>query len=61
MDRRIPPTDFPEELADFLPDVQAKALEIANQLLQDHPDMTARQALKWGLQRAERWWIDRAG
>ena len=61
MDRSIDPQNFTAQLADYTPEVREKALEIANQLLADDPQLTDRQALERGLQRAEQWWIDRAG
>lgn len=35
MDRRKDPRKFAHQLADYVPEVRAKALEIANQLLVD--------------------------
>ncbi len=61
MDRRINPTKFADQLADYTPEVRDKAIEIANRLLVDHPGLTDRQALDRALQQAEQWWIDRAG
>lgn len=61
MDRTITTADFTERLADYTAEVRAKAIELANQLLQEDPDLTAAAALERGLERAERWWLDRAG
>ncbi len=61
MDRRIDPTEFADQLADYTPEVRDKAIEIANQLLVNHPDLSKRMAFDRALQQAEQWWIDRAG
>jgi uncharacterized protein YdaT len=61
MRKTIAPQDFPEELNDLVPKVRQKAVEIANELLEDDDTLTARQAIKRAVALAERWYFDQAG
>lgn len=57
----IHPQDFPEELNDLIPKVRQKAVEIANELLEEDDKLTPRQAIKRAVALAERWYYDQAG
>lgn len=61
MSKTINPQDFPEALKDLNPKVREKAVEIANELLEEDDALTPRQAVEVAVARAERWYYDQAG
>ena len=57
----ITEADFPDDFADFEPELRAQAVEIANELLMERPEDSRKAIVKEALRRAKHWWMDRAG
>ncbi len=57
----ITAADFGEEFADYEPELQEQAVEIANGLQSERPETPKEKILSLALQRARTWWMDRAG
>ena len=57
----ITEADFPDDIADFEPELREQAIEIANKLLMERPEDSPKAIVKEALRRAKHWWMDRAG
>ncbi|NJB86073.1 uncharacterized protein YdaT [Lewinella marina] len=53
--------DFGPDFSDYEPKLRQMALEIGNELLRDEPEKTRTDIIRIALERARRWWLDRAG
>ena len=64
MPDQLPPiteVDFPDDFADFEPEMREQAVEIANELQRERPEDSRKAIVKEALRRAKHWWMDRAG
>ena len=61
MKRKLIIDDFSEQLDDLSPEVKHKAVEIANELLNEDTSLSPSRAIQTAIPRAEQWYIDRAG
>ncbi|THH39661.1 hypothetical protein [Neolewinella litorea] len=59
--RPITEDDFGPSFYDYESELREMAVEIGNELQRNEPEKPRSEIVRTALQRARRWWLDRAG